>query len=79
MTLPVHQDAVVFGMPKLIVDHNIDLTDILEFMLELSAIDSSKPISSFLVALMDKNLDKYLASCCRFYFCLHCRRRYKTS
>jgi hydroxymethylglutaryl-CoA synthase len=32
MTLPdVHQDAVVFGanaLTKLIVDHNIDLTDI---------------------------------------------------
>jgi hypothetical protein len=38
MTLPVHQDAVVFGMTKLIVDHNIDLTDILEFMLELKVL-----------------------------------------
>jgi hydroxymethylglutaryl-CoA synthase len=65
MTLPdVHQDAVVFGanaLTKLIVDHNIDLTDIARIYVGTeSAIDGSKPISSFLVALMEQNLAQIL-------------------
>ncbi|MFV8363216.1 hydroxymethylglutaryl-CoA synthase family protein [Flavobacterium sp. ZT3P35] len=69
MTLPdVHQDAVVFGanaLTKLIVDHNIDLTDIARIYVGTeSAIDSSKPISSFLVALMEQKFGaNTLASC----------------
>ncbi|MFV8351356.1 hydroxymethylglutaryl-CoA synthase family protein [Flavobacterium sp. XS2P14] len=69
MTLPdVHQDSVVFGanaLTKLIVDHNIDLTDIARIYVGTeSAIDSSKPISSFLVALMEQKFGaNTLASC----------------
>nr|WP_309758008.1 hydroxymethylglutaryl-CoA synthase [Flavobacterium sp.] len=69
MTLPdVHQDAVVFGanaLTKLIVDHNIDLTDIARIYVGTeSAIDNSKPISSFLVALMEQKFGaNTLASC----------------
>jgi hydroxymethylglutaryl-CoA synthase len=43
------------ALTKLIVDHNIDLTDIARIYVGTeSAIDSSKPISSFLVALMEQ-------------------------
>ena len=69
MTLPdVHQDSVVFGanaLTKLIVDHNIDLNDIARIYVGTeSAIDSSKPISSFLVALMEQKFGaNTLASC----------------
>ena len=69
MTLPdVHQDSVVFGanaLTKLIVDYNIDLTDIARIYVGTeSAIDSSKPISSFLVALMEQKFGaNTLASC----------------
>ena len=64
----VHQDSVVFGanaLTKLIVDHNIDLTDIARIYVGIeSAIDSSKPISSFLLALMEQKFGaNTLASC----------------
>ena len=59
MTLPdIDQDPVVFGanaLTKLILDHKIDLTTIARIYVGTeSAIDSSKPISSFLVALMEQ-------------------------
>ena len=55
MTLPdTHQDTVVFGanaLTKLIVDHASNLEDISRIYVGTeSAIDSSKPIASFLVS-----------------------------
>jgi hydroxymethylglutaryl-CoA synthase len=59
MTLPdTHQDVVVFGanaLTKLILDNQINLSEIARIYVGTeSAIDSSKPISSFLIALMDQ-------------------------
>lgn len=59
MTLPdTHQDTVVFGanaLTKLIQDNNINLDEISRIYVGTeSAIDSSKPISSFLISLMEQ-------------------------
>lgn len=69
MTLPdAHQDTVVFGanaLTKLISDHNINLNEIARIYVGTeSAIDSSKPISSFLVALMEQKFGKNSLSEC---------------
>ncbi|HCF03671.1 hydroxymethylglutaryl-CoA synthase [Flavobacterium sp.] len=69
MTLPdVHQDTVVFGanaLTKLIVDNQIDLNEIARIYVGTeSAIDSSKPISSFLIALLEQKFGEgILAEC----------------
>jgi hydroxymethylglutaryl-CoA synthase len=69
MTLPdVHQDTVVFGanaLTKLVVDNQIDLGQIARIYVGTeSAIDSSKPISSFLIALMEQKFGEgILAEC----------------
>ncbi|WP_374174236.1 hydroxymethylglutaryl-CoA synthase family protein [Flavobacterium tructae] len=69
MTLPdVHQDPVVFGanaLTKLILDHNINLNEISRIYVGTeSAIDSSKPISSFLINLMEQKFgEDTLAEC----------------
>jgi hydroxymethylglutaryl-CoA synthase len=69
MTLPdVHQDTVVFGanaLTKLIVDNQIDLSEIARIYVGTeSAIDSSKPISSFLIALLEQKFGEgILAEC----------------
>ncbi len=69
MTLPdVHQDAVVFGanaLTKLILDHNINLNEISRIYVGTeSAIDSSKPISSFLISLIEQKFgEDTLAEC----------------
>ncbi|MXN91316.1 hydroxymethylglutaryl-CoA synthase [Flavobacterium sp. Sd200] len=59
MTLPdVHQDTVVFGanaLTRLITDNNLDPADIARIYVGTeSGIDSSKPIGSYLVALMEQ-------------------------
>ncbi len=59
MTLPdVHQDVVVFGanaLTKLILDHNINLHEIARVYVGTeSSIDNSKPISSFLISLIEQ-------------------------
>jgi len=59
MTLPdAHQDAVVFGanaLTRLITDNNLDPTEIARLYVGTeSGIDSSKPIGSFLVSLMEQ-------------------------
>lgn len=69
MTLPdTHQDTVVFGanaLTKLIIDHAIELTDIARIYVGTeSAIDSSKPLSSFLVALMEQKFGQNTLSEC---------------
>lgn len=69
MTLPdVHQDTVVFGanaLTKLVIDNQIDLNEIARIYVGTeSAIDSSKPISSFLIALMEQKFGEgILAEC----------------
>ncbi|PTS91377.1 hydroxymethylglutaryl-CoA synthase, partial [Flavobacterium sp. HMWF030] len=69
MTLPdVHQDAVVFGanaLTKLILDNKINLSDISRIYVGTeSGIDSSKPISSFLISLMEQKFgEDSLAEC----------------
>ena len=69
MTLPdVHQDTVVFGanaLTKLVVDNQIDLNEIDRIYVGTeSAIDSSKPISSFLIALLEQKFGEgILAEC----------------
>ena len=69
MTLPdAHQDTIVFGanaLIKLILDNNIDLSEIARIYVGTeSAIDSSKPISSFLIALMEQKFgENSLAEC----------------
>lgn len=69
MTLPdAHQDTVVFGanaLTKLILDNNIDLSEIARIYVGTeSAIDSSKPISSFLISLMEEKFgENSLAEC----------------
>lgn len=69
MTLPdVHQDVVVFGanaLTKLILDHEINLGEIDRIYVGTeSAIDSSKPISSFLLALMEEKFGADILSEC---------------
>lgn len=69
MTLPdVHQDTVVFGanaLTKLILDNQINLAEIARIYVGTeSAIDSSKPISSFLIALMEQKFGQNLLSEC---------------
>lgn len=59
MTLPdTHQDTVVFGanaLTKLIQENHIDLSEIARIYVGTeSAIDSSKPIASFLIDLMEQ-------------------------
>ncbi|MFM2009899.1 MAG: hypothetical protein RLZZ479_289 [Bacteroidota bacterium] len=69
MTLPdVHQDTVVFGanaLTKLVIDNKIDLNEIARIYVGTeSAIDSSKPISSFLITLMEQKFGEgSLAEC----------------
>lgn len=69
MTLPdTHQDTVVFGanaLTKLISDNNINLNEIARIYVGTeSAIDSSKPISSFLIALMEQKFGENTLSEC---------------
>jgi hydroxymethylglutaryl-CoA synthase len=69
MTLPdAHQDTVVFGanaLTKLILNHNIDLSEISRIYVGTeSAIDSSKPISSFLSNLMESKFGENILSEC---------------
>ena len=69
MTLPdVHQDTVVFGanaLTKLVIDNKIDLNEIARIYVGTeSAIDSSKPISSFLIALMEQKFGEGILENC---------------
>jgi hydroxymethylglutaryl-CoA synthase len=69
MTLPdVHQDTVVFGanaLTKLILNSNINLEDIARIYVGTeTAIDSSKPIASFLVSLMEQKFGENTLSEC---------------
>ena len=69
MTLPdTHQDTVVFGanaLTKLIVDNAINLEEISRIYVGTeSAIDSSKPIASFLVSLMEQKFGENRLSEC---------------
>ncbi|MEY4433350.1 MAG: hypothetical protein RLZZ44_1484 [Bacteroidota bacterium] len=69
MTLPdVHQDTVVFGanaLTKLVQENQINLKEIDRIYVGTeSAIDSSKPISSFLIALMEQKFGKDLLANC---------------
>ena len=69
MTLPdTHQDTVVFGanaLTKLIQDNNINLNEIARIYVGTeSAIDNSKPISSFLVSLMEQKFGENILSEC---------------
>lgn len=69
MTLPdVHQDTVVFGanaLTKLILGNNLNLFEIDRIYVGTeSAIDSSKPISSFLIALMEQKFGENSLSEC---------------
>jgi hydroxymethylglutaryl-CoA synthase len=59
MTFPdFHQDTVVFGanaLTKLIIDNNIKLNEISRIYVGTeSSIDSSKPIASYLISLMEQ-------------------------
>lgn len=59
MTFPdVHQDTVVFGanaLTRLIIDNNIDLKEINRIYVGTeSGVDSSKPIASYLVSLIEQ-------------------------
>ena len=69
MTLPdTHQDTVVFGanaLTKLIQDNNINLNEIARIYVGTeSAIDNSKPISSFLISLMEQKFGENILSEC---------------
>jgi hydroxymethylglutaryl-CoA synthase len=69
MTLPdLHQDTVVFGanaLTKLILNSNIKLEDIARIYVGTeSAVDSSKPIASYLVALMEQKFGEDSLSEC---------------
>ena len=69
MTLPdVHQDTVVFGanaLTKLILENNLKLDEIARIYVGTeSAIDSSKPIASFLIALMEQKFGENTLSEC---------------
>lgn len=69
MTLPdAHQDTVVFGanaLTKLIIDNQVNLAEISRIYVGTeSAIDSSKPIGSFLIDLMEQKFgENILAEC----------------
>jgi len=69
MTLPdFHQDAVVFGanaLTKLVLENNVNLREISRIYVGTeSGIDSSKPIASFLSALMEQKFgEDILADC----------------
>lgn len=69
MTLPdTHQDTVVFGanaLTKLILDNNIKLEEIARIYVGTeSAVDNSKPVSSFLIALMEQKFGQGSLSEC---------------
>ncbi|MCO6161554.1 hydroxymethylglutaryl-CoA synthase family protein [Flavobacterium sp. NRK F7] len=69
MTFPdVHQDTVVFGanaLTTLILEHQIDLRDVSRIYVGTeSSIDSSKPIASFLVSLMEQKFGQGCLSHC---------------
>jgi hydroxymethylglutaryl-CoA synthase len=69
MTLPdAHQDTVVLGanaLTKLILQNDIDLSDISRIYVGTeSGIDSSKPIASFLIALMEQKFGENSLSEC---------------
>ena len=69
MTLPdTHQDTVVFGanaLTKLILDNQIKLSEIARIYVGTeSAIDSSKPIASFLVSLIEQKFGENTLSEC---------------
>ncbi|MEO8535875.1 MAG: hydroxymethylglutaryl-CoA synthase, partial [Flavobacterium sp.] len=69
MTLPdAHQDAIVFGanaLTKLITENQINLNEISRIYVGTeSAIDSSKPIASFLIALMEQKFGEDSLSEC---------------
>lgn len=69
MTFPdVHQDTVVFGanaLTKLVLEHQIDLRDVSRIYVGTeSSIDSSKPIASFLVSLMEQKFGQGCLSHC---------------
>ncbi|MDI1256886.1 MAG: hydroxymethylglutaryl-CoA synthase [Flavobacterium sp.] len=69
MTLPdTHQDTVVFGanaLTKLILDNNINLSEVARIYVGTeSSIDSSKPIASFLIALMEEKFGVDTLSSC---------------
>ncbi|HWS59810.1 MAG TPA: hydroxymethylglutaryl-CoA synthase [Flavobacterium sp.] len=69
MTLPdVHQDTVVFGanaLTKLIQDNQINLAEISRIYVGTeSGIDSSKPIGSFLLGLMEQKFGENSLSEC---------------
>ena len=69
MTLPdVHQDTVVFGanaLTKLILDTQINLSEISRIYVGTeSAIDSSKPVASFLVNLIEEKFGENTLSEC---------------
>jgi hydroxymethylglutaryl-CoA synthase len=69
MTIPdLHQDPVVFGanaLTKIIVDHKINLTEIARIYIGTeSAFDSSKPMSSFLIGLMEQKFGENILSEC---------------
>lgn len=64
MTLPdIYQDAVVFGanaLTKLIQDNDINLSEISRIYVGTeSSIDSSKPIASYLLSLMEENSNRF--------------------
>jgi hydroxymethylglutaryl-CoA synthase len=69
MTLPdTHQDTVVFAanaLTKLIQENNLNLNEIARIYVGTeSAIDSSKPISSFLISLIEQKFgENTLAEC----------------
>lgn len=69
MTLPdIHQDTVVFAanaLTKLIQENNLNLNEVARIYVGTeSAIDSSKPISSFLIALMEQKFGENTLSEC---------------
>ena len=69
MTLPdAHQDVVVFGanaLTKLIVDNNINLSEIARIYVGTeSSIDNSKPIASYLLALLEQKFGENTLSAC---------------
>jgi hydroxymethylglutaryl-CoA synthase len=69
MTLPdTHQDTVVFAanaLTKLIQKNNLNLNEVARIYVGTeSAIDSSKPISSFLVSLMEQKFGENTLSEC---------------
>jgi len=63
-----HQDTVVFGanaLTKLIQDNDINLNEVARIYVGTeSSIDSSKPISSFLIALMEQKFGHNILSEC---------------